>query len=232
MIERDYYSIDDRVSNSFLTQFKRAINNETSAYNAEALHFGSGLHCLLLEPHNFNTLDYSGRDRMKMMYMVNSIQQCADPKHLEGEKEKEFMYSFKGLNCKLKADIVNSKYVVDVKTTAATSLESFMEQAIKYDYHRQAAWYIDCPEITADTFVFIAVCKSSPYQVFTWEISSSDPFIEAGRDDYNYLLSQLKKDPALLSRFKAEGEYHEAANTVNLINSIFEPFNTILDGKS
>jgi hypothetical protein len=200
----DYYSIENRVSNSFLSEFKKTLTGESSFKNPEALRFGSGLHCLLLEPHLFNAFDFTGKDRIKMIYMVASINQNADPKHLIGEKEKEFLYEYMDMPCKLKADIVGSDFVVDIKTTAANNLESFMEQALKFDYHRQAAWYLDCPLIQASKFVFIAVSKTAPYPVFTWELDKYDTIIETGREEYKLLIDYIKLDPALMERFQSQ----------------------------
>jgi len=202
----DYYSIENRVSNSFLSEFKKTITGEASFKNPEALRFGSGLHCMLLEPHLFNANDYAGKDRMKMMYMVASIRQNTDPKYLVGEKEMEYLYDYLDFPCKLKADIVGDDFVVDVKTTAATSMEAFMEQALKYDYHRQAAWYLDCPLINASRFVFVAVSKASPFEVFTWELDRNDLIIETGREEYRYLLEKIKSDEALCARFRLQKE--------------------------
>jgi hypothetical protein len=198
----DYYSIENRISNSFLSELKRGIEGRASSKNEEAMRFGSGLHCMLLEPHKFDNYAYTGRERFKMMQMVASIRANADPSHLVGENEKEFMYEFMDFPCKLKADIVGDGFVVDIKTTAATSLETFMEQAITFDYHRQAAWYLDCPAINADRFIFIAVSKVSPYEVFTWELGINHPIIEAGREEYLILLENIRKSEKLMQRFK------------------------------
>jgi len=202
----DYYSIENRVSNSFLSEFKRTLTGERTSYNQEALHFGSGLHCMLLEPHKFDPTDYTGKDRMKMMYMVNSIRSNADPKYLVGEKEKEYMYDYMDLPCKLKADIVGDDFVCDIKTTATTNIEAFMEQALKFDYHRQAAWYLDCPAVKASKFVFVAVSKSAPHPVFVWELDKHDTIIETGREEYKLLIDYIKQDKALMSRFHLQTE--------------------------
>jgi hypothetical protein len=188
----DYYDIK-RISNSYLSSFKRKLLGLPERTNTSAMHFGRGFHQMVLEPHNFNHMLHSGADRFTMLRMAASLRATCPPQMLLGQKEAEYMYHFYGLPCKLKADIIKDKVITDIKTTTAKTAEEFIRSAIEYDYPRQGAWYMDCPQIQATSFVIIGVCKSPPHQVFVWKMDKDSPHLEAGREEYLYLLDQLKQ---------------------------------------
>lgn len=192
----NYFDIP-AVSNSFLGQVKKELLGQPAMnQNSPALRFGDAVHKLILEPHNFEFRKYTGRERMGFMKMQNACMQVAG--HcMTGEKEVEYEYEYLGFKCKLKADIVNAqdKIVTDLKTTRWSSHADFISSAIEYEYHRQAAWYLDAPPIKAlgiNTFRIIALCKSDPYATFIWELDRDDDLIEAGREDYETILEYLQ----------------------------------------
>lgn len=204
MIDIDYYKVEGRVSNSFLSSLKKQINNQADKRNGAAMRFGSGLHCMLLEPHRFNNHEFTGAERLHMMDMIKSVKENVDPVYLEGEKELEIYYNYLGLPCKLKADIVNDTMVCDLKTTAATNAQDFLKAAIEYDYIRQGAWYLDCPYIVdagINKFVIIGVSKVKPYPVFVYQLDRNNPLIEVGREEYLFLIDYLKNAEAIKRQF-------------------------------
>jgi len=69
------------------------------------------------------------------------------------------------LPCKAKIDLQTGVHIYDLKPTRAHSQEMFEQMAIRYQYERQAAFYLDGTR--AKVFVLIAVQKQAPYQVFT-----------------------------------------------------------------
>jgi hypothetical protein len=205
MQQEDYYQIN-RISNSYLSTLKKQINQVPDKRNTEAMRFGSGLHCMLLEPHKFDHRDYTGRERLQMLDMVKAIKEYVEPEYLAGEKELEIYYSFHNVPCKLKADIVNDNMIVDIKTTGTSNPQDFLKSAIEYDYIRQGAWYLDCPYIVdadINKFVIIGVSKIKPYPVFIFELDRFDPLIEAGREEYMFLLDYLKNSEDLLKQFES-----------------------------
>ncbi len=94
------------------------------------------------------------------------------------------------VNCKGKADIVvdGGDMLVDLKTTSKPITE-FRKSAFRYNYHRQAAFYLD--GFGAKEFVFIVIETVEPFQVGIFRCSEF--FIEGGREEYISLLEEYKK---------------------------------------
>jgi hypothetical protein len=90
--------------------------------------------------------------------------------------------------------IENAGIVIDLKTTRSCKPYDFQKSIFDYSYHRQAAWYMDTLKLSgkpANTFIIIAVEKSSPHMVRVYQIK--DEAIEKGREEYQALLEDYKK---------------------------------------
>lgn len=77
--------------------------------------------------------------------------------------------------------------VVDVKTTDDASISGFSRAIASWQYHAQAAFYLDL--VDADYFVFLAVEKSAPYAVGIYALDEAS--IMKGRDAYCTWLDKL-----------------------------------------
>ena len=95
-------------------------------------------------------------------------------KLLNGAAEAPFFWKdeMTGEDCKCRVDVLNTEYsqpiIVDVKSTADASTESFIRSAINYGYDFQAAMYSEGVEKNIGKkplFVFIAVEKDPPFSV-------------------------------------------------------------------
>lgn len=95
-------------------------------------------------------------------------------KLLKGKSELPFFWTdeMTGEECKCRVDVLNTEYrqpiIVDAKTTADASTESFIRSAINYGYDFQAAMYSEGVEKNIGKkplFVFIAVEKDPPFSV-------------------------------------------------------------------
>lgn len=95
-------------------------------------------------------------------------------KLLDGQREVPFFWvdELTGEECKCRTDCLNTRYsrpiIVDVKSTADASTDTFIRDAIKYGYDFQAAMYTEgvLRHIQQKPlFVFIAVEKTPPYAV-------------------------------------------------------------------
>jgi hypothetical protein len=82
--------------------------------------------------------------------------------------------------------------IVDLKTAQDASPDSFARTCANFNYHLQAAYYLDglhaagvTPEVTA--FVFVVVEKTPPFGVAVYTLS--DEAIELGREQYQSALS-------------------------------------------
>ena len=117
---------------------------------------------------------------------------------------KEVSYIFKdpvtGLIFKFCPDLYLKEHgiILDYKTTKETTHAGFLNTIEKYNYHRSAAFYIDCankvielfkldlPKVTQ--FGWIAIPKESPNKPFGF--MASDELIEKGRVSYTNLLDK------------------------------------------
>ena len=95
-------------------------------------------------------------------------------KLLNGAAEVPFFWTdeMTGEDCKCRVDVLNTEYsqpiIVDAKTTADASTESFIRSAINYGYDFQAAMYSEGVEKNIGKkplFVFIAVEKDPPFSI-------------------------------------------------------------------
>lgn len=86
--------------------------------------------------------------------------------------------------------------IADIKTCDDASPGEFARSVRKWQYHRQAAYYMDLTK--AVSFFFIAVEKSAPHAVAVYELD--DRAIEAGRE-------ANERDLATLARCLRTGEW-------------------------
>lgn len=112
----------------------------------------------------------------------------------DGEPEASYYVEMCDLLCKCRPDWVTDKLIVDVKTTEDASESGFKRSAMKYGYHRQAAFYLDVLEAYGepkDGFVFMVVEKNPPYATAFYY--AADDMIEAGRREYMAALETMKQ---------------------------------------
>ena len=102
------------------------------------------------------------------------------------ETEVSLVWERDGYLCKARMDmVVRPEYTIpDLKTTITASREGFARQVAKYDYHNQAAWYVDgmtrlMPGPWA--FVFIAAEKQRPFLCGCHYLSPDGEAIEIGK---------------------------------------------------
>lgn len=136
---------------------------------------------------------------------LNSISQTsAARKLLELESFNEIVGIWDdpttGLRCKLRADryvVLNGEpCIIDVKTTIDASHEGFASSIMKFDYHMQAAFYLDGLSILNPDlgkhrkFIVIAVEKVPPYAVAVHEFDEG--IIRDGRIKNRQYLTSIK----------------------------------------
>ena len=71
--------------------------------------------------------------------------------------------------------------IVDLKTTKDTSYFGFANAIKRYNYHKQAAFYMDA--VKADEYYIVAVEKTKPYSISIVQLG--DDLIDRGRELYN-----------------------------------------------
>lgn len=99
----------------------------------------------------------------------------------------------KVMPCKGRFDYVQPAAVVELKTTRDASPKSFGQQSFFYNYHTQAAWYLDAYEhVTGKVlpYYIIAVEKQSPFVVQVYRVPEAA--IRVGRATYMQWLDLLQ----------------------------------------
>jgi hypothetical protein len=184
-----------RISNSDLTEFKHHIFGEKQYKPVNAFAFGSALHELILEPNTIHQLPENVD-----LSLVQTLASVARKNHFlswvlrfsKKETVRLWQDETTGLELKSKLDIIHKgRLVVDIKSTSCKSYSDFLKSCDRYDYDRQAAFYLD--SMGATKFVFVAIQKVVPYNIWTVEHHTSGGFIEAGRKKYRALLREWKR---------------------------------------
>lgn len=87
---------------------------------------------------------------------------------------------------KVRPDWMIDNLVVDLKTTQEATVEAFSRSCWNYRYHVQSGMYLDVANTqcndSLDTFVFIVVESSIPYQVAIY--LADDPMVDLGLATY------------------------------------------------
>ena len=98
-----------------------------------------------------------------------------------------------GLACKAKLDISyqdhRGKHVIDLKSTGEGSKAAFLRSCEKYEYERQAAFYLD--GAGAKTMTIYGIQKRPPYKVFRKMYTKKE--LEEGRRKYRFILSKAQE---------------------------------------
>jgi PDDEXK-like domain of unknown function (DUF3799) len=193
------YRSERRYSNSDLSEFKRLLKGDHRPLPKKAFHFGRVVHGMLLEPDSLTPEDWTKltdeeQETSRRMYEAAQNNAFISEVIKIGAKEQSYYFEAAGLPCKAKLDIVvNDELIVDIKTTSSQNYIEFLDAISKFDYHRQAAFYLDATQKAKD-FVFIGLQKHPPFEVFYVEISkwTGSDSIPYGRKEYLRLLNQIK----------------------------------------
>ena len=192
-----------RISNSDLTEFRNFLFNRTERKPVKAFAFGTALHEMILEPGG------SGTNPQKVdLGMVHKLATIArEDKFLNwvlqfSPKEEVRLWEDleTGLALKSKLDIVHKKrLVVDLKSTSCRTRDEFLASCLKYDYDRQAAFYLDslgAEGAAKRRFAYVAIQKVKPFDIWKIEYSGNSDFINFGRRKYQALLSEWQRREA------------------------------------
>lgn len=90
-----------------------------------------------------------------------------------------------GIKMKARPDRLTGNAIVDPKSTDDASPSGFARSIFKFNYHIQAAWYLDIANLLGlekKHFIFIAVEKEPPYAVEVYELDQES--IAIGRSKY------------------------------------------------
>ena len=132
---------------------------------------------------------------LEYMYIAVHGHPVADELLDNGIAESSVFAELLGVNVKCRPDwLHDNSVIVDLKTTDNAGPNAFAKSCAKYNYHRQASFYIDILSaigIDVKAFVFIAVEKSPPFAVSVYELDSDG--IEVGRTLYQRSLETYRR---------------------------------------
>jgi hypothetical protein len=190
----NYYDIP-HISNSDLTAFKYKLFGLEYSAPKKAFSFGDALHGLLLEPGKYATVPegVDGKLLSRLCELVRADRICKwYLKFSRKEQVQLFTDLDTGLACKSKLDILYRRHtILDLKTTSARTYAEFIACCQKYDYDRQAAFYLD--SIGGKRFIFVGIQKIKPFALFHFEATALPGFVEYGRKKYKALLRKWKQ---------------------------------------
>ena len=144
-------------------------------------------------------------------------------KLLNGEAEVPLFWTdeMTGEDCKCRVDMLNTAYsqpiIVDVKTTADASTDSFIRSAINYGYDFQAAMYFNGVAKNIGKkplFVFIAVEKEPPYAVNI--LQADELMLQRGYDLFREYIG-------IYHDCKVSGNWYGYLGRLNQINNLALP---------
>ena len=153
-------------------------------------------------------------DKMSEMASAVAYHPFAAKVLSEGRSEMSVFWEDKdtGLYCKCRPDRIpdgDHGVIVDVKTTTSARKQDFVNTVVRYNYYRQASFYVDgyntVTNCNVDAFIFIAVEKEPPYMVGCFALSDVD--IDYGRLRYRALIIKEKeyRDKDFYPHYEDEG---------------------------
>lgn len=169
--------------------------------DSPALSFGTSFHHYLLLDRETTPTGLGAKPMIRMLdVMRNHSQFCQLLEEAIPEIPQYWDDEQSGLPCKSQLDLLSpsNELIADVKTTSASSRAEFLGNCVRYEYDRQAAFYIDgcrMAGLPIQRFVLYGIQKQKPHQVYVVELMGNDPFVEAGRRKYRKLLQTWKKQP-------------------------------------
>lgn len=228
--DEDYRALT-RVSNSDLTRLKEEHLGYWSTPSTRFIPektkvFGRTFHQHLLEPETVRTVlaqlmpdilpdnpIIAPKLTDQLDTLTRTIRQDAFcRRHLRlSERERAILWTepTTGITCKSRLDMVytspkrQNALIIDLKTTSARTQAQFLESCYKYDYDRQAAFYLDSLRHADGNewgstrqfrFVFIGVMKQSPHRLFAVDATSIPGFIEYGQKKYRFWLRKWREE--------------------------------------
>lgn len=185
-------------NNSFLSNVKNWLMGKPLIEETQAMRFGSALHEWELEPEKFrfeNHRTLTTDEWTKMHKMKETLEQSAIWGSLWHNSVLEQVETFEllGMPCKGIVDMIrpDRRTIVDLKTTSCFTQAAFEEAIMKYEYQRQAAFYLD--GTGAKNFVFAAISKTKTEKIFWFEFHRDSELIQKGRKMYEFLLRKCKE---------------------------------------
>ena len=197
------YRTMPRIANSDLSEFKNMLlyGQAPQPSTSPSLTFGTYFHQYLLLDREGTPSGVGAKPMLRMLNVMKSHERfCQLLKEAVPEIPQFWDDERTGLPCKAQLDLLlpGDALIADVKTTSARNRAEFLSNCLRYEYDRQAAFYIDGCRMAGQLiqrFILFGVQKQKPHQVYLVELLPDDPFIENGRRKYRKLLASWLKKP-------------------------------------
>lgn len=197
-------------------------DGQPESSSTDATSFGTMMHDCILEPEKFSaiyepwpgegkldkrTKEYKAlqekhpgkkflgvKEYWQLFEMAASVRMHDDANQFieGGETEATILWEVYGRSAKARLDKLHPEFVVDLKTTTAGTIHAFRNEAVKYQYFMQLAFYVDAAKavdgVDRDAII-IMVTKRRPYEVATLRIPKKD--LDQGRIQYQDALSRV-----------------------------------------
>jgi len=196
------YRAIEAYSNSRLSQIKNQLIGIQRPTPLKAFSMGSILHQIILEPELAEAEDYvfltpAPRRHLqaakKSAFRNRLLKRVLGNEATEIEKVFTWTDAKTKLPCKAKVDIAyedhRGLHVIDLKSTGAGNKAAFLADCVRYEYRRQAAFYLD--GTGAKTVVIYGIQKRAPYGVFRKRYTKRE--LETGRKMYGFILGKVAK---------------------------------------
>lgn len=184
----------NRIANSDLTELKNRLFGLPQRTSSQAQEFGTRFHDYLLLD---NMTIPTGKGATATKRMLDVVRADTFFTQIVAGAEIEIPQFWNdettGLPCKARLDIrlPEEGLIVDIKTTSASSQKEFEQNCYRYEYDRQAAYYLDgCRQAghVADRFILFGVQKQKPHGLYVVEVLDDSIFMDKGRRKYRRLL--------------------------------------------
>ncbi|MDB5240563.1 MAG: hypothetical protein JWP57_1188 [Spirosoma sp.] len=182
------------IANSDLTELKNFLFGLPQHQHSPAQAFGTRFHdFLLLDTDAIPT----GKGASATKRMLNVVRTNPFFSHIIAEAQIETAQywgdELTGLPCKARLDLQlpEEGLIVDIKTTSARNQREFENNGYRYEYDRQAAFYLDgCCQtgVCADRFILLGIQKQQPHNLYVVEVKADSIFMDGGRRKYRRLL--------------------------------------------
>lgn len=198
MSSRAKYNAIAAYNNSFLSNVKNWLQNKELIKETQAMRFGTALHEWELEPEKFKASNHGKltvKEFDKLQKMKETLRKSSIWKQLSFGAEKEIVRTWTdqttGMRCKGIIDVKKWDFISDLKTTSCFTQSAFEDAILKYEYQRQAAFYLDGTR--AESFVFAPISKTKTDRMFFIELHRDSELIQQGRKMYRFLLNKCKE---------------------------------------
>ena len=161
---------------------------------------GSILHQLILEPELAESEDYVFLTPAPRRHLLAAKKSALRNRLLKGvlsdeatQVEQVFNWTDRKTNlpCKAKVDIAyrdhRGLHVIDLKSTGVRNRAEFLASCDRYEYERQAAFYLD--GTGAESVTIYGIQKRAPYRVFRKRCTKRE--LENGRRMYGFILGKV-----------------------------------------